>query len=109
MWQCMRSSLLYRVVVGRAIKCSQVSSSCQVLGQTLSYYSLLGESHRFIFFMSETSNSREATGPSGTAGPSGTSVTMTRAELQELIDSSVQRALSGRQEPSPESGANGGK
>ena len=59
--------------------------------------------------MSETSNSRESIGPSGVAGPSGTSVTLMRAELEELIDSSVQRALSGRQDPSPDSGANGGE
>ena len=59
--------------------------------------------------MSETSDSQESSGPSALPGLSGASVTLSRAELEELIASLVQRALSEKKEPSSVSGANEGE
>ena len=50
--------------------------------------------------MSETSDSQERSGPSGLPSSSGDFVTLSRAELEGLIASSVQRALGEKKNPS---------
>ena len=52
------------------------------------------------------SNSREPSGLSGLPDPSGISVTMSRVDPEEMINSYAEHTLSGRKDPSPESGAN---
>ena len=61
--------------------------------------------------MPETDKARESTEQSALPSPSGASgsMTMLRAELEELIANSVQHALSQRQDSSSELGANGGE
>ena len=61
--------------------------------------------------MSQVDNAREPTEPTAIPGLSGASetVTMSRAALEELIASSVQRALGQKQDSTPESGASGGE
>ena len=61
--------------------------------------------------MSQADNAQEPTEPTAIPGPSGASetVTMSRAALEELIASSVQRALGQKQDSASEAGASWGE